>query len=74
MSDLALSPNEREALSRFVSKMIDDVDHLSSLFESRDKDTSDLRSAHASLQRTLDSLRPVERLEIKLQARVAEGA
>lgn len=65
-----LSANEREALSRFISKLIDDVDKLAALLESRGADASRPRAAQVMLQRTLDDLQTVERVEIALQARM----
>lgn len=70
--DGTLSPNEREALGRFVAKLIDDVDKLAALYEARGLDASLPRSAQRDLQRTLDAMKQVERFEIKLQARVSE--
>lgn len=68
-----LSYNEREALSRFLNKMIEDVDKLTVLFESRGADAAHTRAAHAHLQRTLDELKPVEQYEFCLQSPVSDG-
>jgi hypothetical protein len=65
-----LSSNEREALTRFVAKLVDDVDNLTALFDQRGADGSHLRAAQNELRATLDSLKTVERLEFRLQARV----
>ncbi len=51
-----LSYNEREALSRFVLKLISDVEKVTALFESRGADASSSRAAQAHLQATLDYL------------------
>ena len=66
--DAPLSSNEREALSRYVSKLIEDVDKLGTLFEMRGADPSLPRSAQALLQQTLDELIAAERAELQLQA------
>lgn len=68
-----LSSSEREALGRFVAKLIDDVEKLAALYEARGIDASLPRAAQRDLQRTLDAMKQVERLEIQLQARVSEG-
>jgi hypothetical protein len=52
-----LSRNEREALSRFIAKLIEDVDRLATLFESRGADSAATRLAKAQLERTLQSIR-----------------
>ena len=70
----ALSINEREALSRYLSKLIDDVDKVAALFEKRGADSSLPRAAQANLQKTLDELEVPERIEMHLQARVAGAA
>ena len=67
-----LSSNEREALTRFVAKLVDDVDKVASLLEARGGDASLSRDAQSKLQRTLDNLQTVERFSIRLQARVSE--
>lgn len=54
----ALSHSEREALSRFLAKVIEDVDKLSALFESRGADASLARAAQANLEATLACLQP----------------
>ena len=59
-----LSVNETEALTRFVSKLIDDVDKLATLFESRGADASLARAAHINLKRTLEGMQEPERFEI----------
>jgi hypothetical protein len=69
--DTPLSSNEREALSRFVEKLINDVDKLAALFESRGADSALPRLAQANLQRTLEALQTVERVEILLGARLS---
>ena len=66
--DSPLSSNEREALSRFVAKLVDDVDKLAALFESRGLDGSHLRVAQSGLRATLDGLKTVERVEFLIQA------
>lgn len=63
-----LSANETEALSRFVSKLVDDVEKLASLFESRGADSSLARAAEINLRRTLDRLNEPERFEIPAPA------
>lgn len=68
-----LSLNEREALSRFVANIVDEVDKVASLLESRNADAADARAAQALLKSTLDSLTAVERLEIRLQACIPEN-
>jgi hypothetical protein len=70
--DGPLSANEREALARFVSKLIDDVDKLAGLYESRGVDSTLPRAAQNKLQRTLEQLQTVERLEIELHAAVPD--
>lgn len=52
-----LSSDEREALSHFVSKLVEDVDKLASLFESRGLESTLPRTAHDHLRRTLEVLR-----------------
>lgn len=49
----ALSQNEREALARFVAKLVEDVDKLASLFESRGVDAAPTRTAQEQLKSTL---------------------
>jgi hypothetical protein len=71
--ETALSQNEREALSRFLSKVIEDVDKLSTLFESRGADATLTRAAQANLQETLASLRSDERLNGAVREFAAGG-
>lgn len=52
----ALSQNEREALARFLAKLVEDVDKLASLFESRGVDASPTRTAQEQLKTTLVAL------------------
>jgi hypothetical protein len=54
--DTALSPNEREALSRFLLKVIEDVDKLAVLFELRGADSTLTRAAQENLRATLAAL------------------
>jgi hypothetical protein len=68
-----LSLNEKEALSRFVANIIADVDKVARLLESRNSDAANVQAAQALLKSTLDSLTAVERLEIRLQARIPEN-
>jgi hypothetical protein len=56
-SDDALSLEEKQALSRFVGKIIEDVGRVSTLFESRGVDASSPRAAQAYLTATLALLR-----------------
>jgi len=70
--ELPLSSNEREALSRFVSKLIEDVDKVATLLESRGAHSEYSRSAQTQLERTLDMLQAVERLEFKLEVPIPE--
>ena len=70
----ALSINEREALSRYLSKLIDDVDKVAALFEKRGADSTLPRSAQANLQKTLDELEVRERIEAHFQTRIAGAA
>jgi hypothetical protein len=58
-----LSLNEREALSRFLAKLIEDIDRIATLFESRGADSAATREAQAQLRSTLDSLATHEPLE-----------
>lgn len=51
--DAALSHNEREALSRFLAKVIEDVDKVAVLFESRGADSTLTRAAQENLRATL---------------------
>jgi hypothetical protein len=51
--------------------LVEDVDRLAALFESRGADASLPRAAQSNLQRTLDELYGVERIEISLQSRSA---
>ncbi len=67
-----LSSNEREALTRFVAKLVDDVERVATLLEERGGDAALSRDAQSKLQRTLDNLQTVERFSIRLQARVSE--
>lgn len=62
----ALSHNEREALSRFLSRVILDVEKVSSLFESRGADASLTRAAQANLEQTLQDLSLAEAEELPL--------
>lgn len=62
----SLSHNEREALSRFLSRVILDVEKLSSLFESRGADASLTRAAQKNLEQTLLGLRITEAEELPL--------
>ena len=64
----SLSFNEREALTRYVGKLIEDVEKLADLLEGRGVDAEQPRSAQASLRKTLATLKPLERLEIRLGA------
>ena len=59
-----LSANETEALSRFVSKLVEDVDKLASLFESRGADSSLARAAEVNLRRTLEKLNDAETFDM----------
>ena len=68
-----LGLNEREALSRFVANIIAEVDKVARLMESRNADAANLQAAQVLLKSTLDSLTSVERLEIRLQARISEN-
>jgi hypothetical protein len=52
----ALSQNERQALARFLAKVVEDVDKLASLFESRGVDSTVTRSAETQLKTTLETL------------------
>jgi hypothetical protein len=52
-----LSQDEREALSRFLAKVISDVEKISNLFELRGADASLTRAAQANLETTLTRLR-----------------
>lgn len=52
-----LSLDEREALSRFLAKVISDVEKVSALFELRGADASLTRAAQANLETTLARLR-----------------
>ena len=52
-----LSQNEREALSRFLARVILDVEKLSALFEARGADATLTRAAQANLEETLATLR-----------------
>ena len=63
-----LSANETEALSRFVSKLVEDVDKLASLFESRGADSTLAREAEMSLRRTLEQLTETEMFDIPTPA------
>lgn len=67
----ALSLNEREALTRYVDKLIEDVGRLAALLEGRGVDAVQPRSAQASLVRTLAALKPSKRLEIRLDTWVS---
>lgn len=73
MEDTALSFNETEALSRYVAKLVDDVDKLASLLENRGIDASQPRAAERSLKTTLISLRSEDALELQLHAHAAYG-
>lgn len=78
-----LSAHEREALSRFVSKLIEDIDRLAALFESRGADSAAARLAQSQLQYTLEVLTadrampesmPVEAVDVpELQACAPEN-
>jgi hypothetical protein len=52
-----LSHDEREALTRFLVKVISDVEKVSTLFELRGADTTLTRAAQANLETTLADLR-----------------
>ena len=67
-----LSVDERDALTRFVNKLVEDVEKVATLLESRGADSSLPREAQANLRRTLDLLQCVERMEIRLNPRVSE--
>lgn len=58
--DAALSHNEREALSRFLAKVIDDVDKVAVLFESRGADSTLTRAAQENLRATLAILQDAD--------------
>lgn len=68
MFEAPLSMNEREALSRFVSKIIDDVEKVATLFESRGADAGSARAAQRQLKSTLESLKTWERIELKMDS------
>jgi hypothetical protein len=55
--DTILSHDEREALSRFLTKVIEDVDKVAILFESRGADSTLPRAAQENLKSTLAALR-----------------
>ncbi len=59
-----LSPSEREALARFVTKLVEDVGKVAALLESRGVDGSFPRAAEINLRRTIESLQPMERFEV----------
>ncbi len=61
-----LSIEEREALARFLVKVISDVDKVSALFESRGADAARPRAAKANLEATLAELSPEQNLPAKV--------
>ena len=65
-----LSQNERQALSRFLVKVISDVEKVSALFESRGADAALTRAAQANLEATLAQLGRDEQYE---EAKVLSG-
>ncbi|HZT36638.1 MAG TPA: hypothetical protein VFA28_01980 [Bryobacteraceae bacterium] len=67
------SLHEREALSRFVANIVEEVDKVARLLESRNADAADARAAQLLLQSTLDSLMAVKRMEIRLQPRTPDS-
>lgn len=68
-----LSHNEREALSRFLAKVIEDVDKLAALFESRGTDATRTRVAQANLQATLADLRTDAATAAELQTYIPDN-
>ena len=58
-----LSLNEREALSRFLAKLIEDIERVATLFESRGADSRTTREAQERLKSTLESLASDEDLD-----------
>lgn len=63
-----LSQSEREALSRFLARVISDVDKLSALFESRGADATLARAAQTNLEEILITLRENVPVSHELQA------
>jgi hypothetical protein len=61
--DTALSQDEREALSRFLNKLIEDVDKLAVLFERRGADSTLTRAAQENLRATLAALQNGSEME-----------
>ncbi len=59
-----LTTLERDALTRFITKLVDDVDRVASLLETRGGDGALPREAQWLLQRTLESLQTVQPLAI----------
>lgn len=69
----ALSQNERDALARFIAKVIGDVEKVADLFESRGADATLPRAAQANLQATLDRLQDEEMYSMQLHACVPDN-
>jgi hypothetical protein len=68
-----LSCNEREALTRFISKLIVDVENVTALFESRGADSTSTRAAQANLQATLEYLQHDQEADEELEVCLPNG-
>lgn len=65
---IGLSQNEKEALSRFLGKIIEDVDKIATLFESRAADSGSTRTAEKHLRAALAALQPPPEEKVVEQA------